>query len=100
MITSGLGLDGTNIAGIGTENPQFEGVNGSNGEVVNSGDDQQDYQYWTNAQMKIDLDGASVDFRWEQDGTGAWEESTGHAIPLGKEYLYYRGRTGRFMVCR
>lgn len=76
--------DGTNIAGVGTENPQFEGVTGSNGEVVNSGDDQQDYQRWTYAEMRIDLDGNTVDFHWNQDGSGAWEESTGHAIPSGK----------------
>lgn len=77
--------DGTNIAGIGTENPQYEGVTGSNGEVVNSGDDYQEYQRWTHARMEIDLDGNTVDFVWSQDGTGAYERSTGHTIPSGKD---------------
>ncbi len=81
--------DGTNLAGIGTENPQFEAVTGTSGEVINvqpSGSDGTgpDYQDWTYAEMIIDLDAATVDFRWVQDGDEQYD-SDGYSIASGKD---------------
>jgi len=73
--------DGTNLAGIGTENPQFEWKTTSSTGTNNPGND---YQDWTRATMYIDLDAGSVTFDWWQEGGGeSW--TTTQSIPSGKE---------------
>ena len=73
--------DGTNLAGIGTENPQFEAVTANGGEVVNIGGNS--YQSWVNVNMTLMLDQGKVDFRWNQDG-GQTVDKNGYDIPKGK----------------
>lgn len=73
--------DGTNLAGIGTENPQFEWVTNSASNTNNPG---ADYRDWTNVRMEIDLDAATVDFVFQQDGGESWTV-TGKSIPSGKD---------------
>lgn len=73
--------DGTNLAGIGTENPQFEAVTANGGEVINSGG--RNYKAWTFVNMTLHLNEGKVDFYWNQDGDGTLD-SDGYDIPSGK----------------
>lgn len=73
--------DGTNLAGIGTENPQFEAVTANGGQVVRNGG--HDYQEWAHVEMKLDLDAGTVDFYWNQQGDKL--DRNGYSIPTGKK---------------
>ncbi len=71
--------DGTNLAGIGTENPQFNWYTNSAGNT-NSG---KSYQTWTYAEMIVNTSSATADFYFDQKGN-TWDVN-GKSIPSGKE---------------
>ncbi|WEL19813.1 LamG domain-containing protein [Candidatus Nanohalococcus occultus] len=61
--------DGTNLAGIGTENPEFEAdVLGSEAYLNNPG---AAYEQWTHVKMDLDTRTGQVNFSWSQDNSGA-----------------------------
>lgn len=61
--------DGTLVAGLGTENPQFEAEK-TRSEVFrfNSGNS---YRNWVNVNLTLNLDKGEVIYKWDQDNTGA-----------------------------